>query len=66
VLCRVRHSRRSWRVDRDLRYYNNKFNPDPPEDWIQAEFDFNPDVIEKRLPPGYDDAPPDDNDDADA
>ena len=42
-------------IDRDIRYFNKKFNPG---DAIQLDFDFNKDIEEKQLPTEYPEAPP--------
>ena len=43
-------------LDHDMRYYNKHYNPGDP---IQQEFNFNPDVEEKRHPGEYQDRAPD-------
>jgi hypothetical protein len=47
----------------DLQFYNDNFNPGEP---IQPSFNFEPDLVEKLLPPEYKDVPPDDDEDDDS
>jgi hypothetical protein len=47
---------------RDVDYYNKNYNPGDP---IPVDVNFDPDIIELRMPRDYSDEPPDEDDDDD-
>jgi len=49
-----------FQADRDLKYYNTHYNPGDP---IEADWNFNSDVLERQQPGEYDDTPPDEDED---